>query len=58
MKKQADTYILILRARPSEIDETVRMRSLLKIALRRFGFRCLRVESQSKTKGTEKFWPG
>ncbi len=51
--KLAVTYALILRSRPSEIDETIRMRGLLKIALRRFGFRCLSVGPQSEIKNSK-----
>lgn len=52
--KSAVTYSLILRSRPGRIDEKIRLSGLLKIALRRFGFRCLRVEPQSEIKSSKK----
>ena len=51
------TYRLVIEALPNTIDPTIRLRSLLKTALRRFGFRCVRVEEVKdeavETKGAE-----
>jgi hypothetical protein len=43
-KAQATTYQLTMRSTPHPIDETIRLRRLLKSMLRQFGFRALRVE--------------
>jgi hypothetical protein len=42
--KERPAFVLMLRSRPHEIDETIRLRGALKVLLRRFGFRALRVE--------------
>jgi hypothetical protein len=34
-------YILTLRALPSDVPPEIRLRQLLKIALRRFGMKCI-----------------
>jgi hypothetical protein len=38
------TYRLILEAELQSIPEIVRLRSLIKLALRSFGFHCIRLE--------------
>lgn len=43
-------YRLVLRAEPHEVDVTARLKGLLKVALRRFGFRALRVEQVAEAK--------
>ena len=40
-------YRLVLRVMPGDVDATTRLKQLLKLALRRFGFRCVRVEQVS-----------
>src|SRR5262249_55076858 len=40
----APDFALVLRPLPSEVPATVRVRQLLKVALRRFRFRLLRLE--------------
>ncbi len=39
--KQAERYTLSLVAKPSEVPATVRLRKLLKVALRAFGLKCV-----------------
>lgn len=42
-----DSYLLRLRSRPGQATpEIVRIRLLLKVALRRFGFTCLSIKQQ------------
>ena len=38
------TYVLTVRSTPHEIDERARLKRALKMLLRRFGFRVLKVE--------------
>lgn len=45
MKSGRTTYQIVMRSLPVEVDETVRLKRLLKAALRRYGFKCLRVEA-------------
>jgi hypothetical protein len=42
------TYTITLEAQPNAIPETVRLRRLLKLALRAFGFRCVSVKEIKK----------
>ena len=41
---KANTYRLLLRVENHPVNETARLRQLLKIALRRFRLKCLRIE--------------
>jgi hypothetical protein len=45
-KEPATIYKLTLRCLPDALDQEVRLRRLLKIALRRFGFRCTAVDER------------
>lgn len=47
---RAQTYRLELRSQPDKIDEVARLRQALKVLLRRFGFRCLRIERVADAK--------
>jgi hypothetical protein len=44
MRTKANRYHIELRALAHEVDEASRLKRLLKLALRQFGFRCVRVE--------------
>jgi hypothetical protein len=44
MRTKANRYHIVLRALAHEVDEISRLKRLLKLALRQFGFRCVRVE--------------
>jgi hypothetical protein len=44
MKRKANHYAIVLRALAHEVDEASRLKRLLKLALRQFGFRCVRIE--------------
>ena len=53
-----ETYTVRLQSTPGQsIPETVRLRGLLKVAMRRFGLRCLEVsvgeEGRPETQGHE-----
>jgi hypothetical protein len=45
--KDRVVYVLSLRSIPSEVDETIRLRGALKVLLRRFGFRLVRIEKET-----------
>src|SRR6266404_1100365 len=53
-KEPANSYIVVLRANKSDVAENSRLRGLLKVALRRFGFRCLRVEPWAEKKSVRR----
>ena len=49
MKSRSDEIVLTLRPIPAGVDRlgrdvSYRLRGLLKVALRRFGFRCVRLD--------------
>ncbi len=41
MKTARPTYKIVLVANAGEVDAVSRLKQLLKVALRRFGFRCI-----------------
>jgi len=48
MNPSPRTFKLILRAMPSSVDVYSRLKRLLKLALRSYDFRCVRVEEITK----------
>lgn len=53
-RKQTNLIVLTLAPRASETDATARLRGLLKVALRRFGFRCVRIEPWKAENGRKR----
>ncbi len=51
MKASPRTFKLILRAMPSDVDVYSRLKRFLKMALRSYNFRCVRVEEITPKEG-------
>ena len=54
METHQPTFVLTLRALPSDVPVVVRLRGVLKRLLRGYGFRCVTIEQEEGTTGCER----